>query len=135
MATYTPSTGPGAGTSLVFHLLVDPPDRETVQLMNERLVRKAVPPAPQSIVSLIGKAVTKVRGQARFDSFVVFKNFEDVIGSQGSLIYSEEPSGIPVVFVAMRRNRVTPHDIHLAALEFWILPLDAVIQQASVISR
>jgi hypothetical protein len=128
MATYTPSTGPGAGTPLAFHLLIDPPERDTQQQMAERTIRGAT----NSVVSFIGKAVTKIRGEARFDSFAGFKTFEGVVGTEGSLIYSEEPSGITVIFVAMRRNRVTPHDVHLAQVEFWIIPTSAIVQIINV---
>jgi hypothetical protein len=128
MATYTPTTGPGAGTPLNFHLLIDPPTRETQQSMSERVI----PGATNSIVAVIGKAVTKIRGAARFDSYGGFKTFEGVVGTQGTLAYSEEPSGVPVIFVNMARTRVTPHDIHLANVEFWLIPPTAIIQTPAV---
>jgi hypothetical protein len=137
VATYTPSNGDVAGTSLDFHLLIDPPIRETVQQMAERVIPHAGLnefPLKKNVIAIVGKAVTKIRGQARFDSYAGLTAFEHVVGTQGSLIYSEEPSGITVALVSMRRNRVTPHDIHLAAIEFWLLPASAVIQQAGVIS-
>lgn len=128
MATYTPSTGPGAGTPLNFRLLIDPPERQTQQTMAERVI----PGATNSVVSIVGKAVTKIRGQARFDSFGALKTFEGVVGTRGSLVYSEEPSGLNVIFVAMSRGRVTPYDVHLASVEFWIIPTSTIVQQITV---
>jgi hypothetical protein len=124
MATYTPS----GGSTLNFHLLVDPPERETREAMAERTIRGAT----NSVVSFIGKPVTKIRGQARFDSYGGLTTFEGVVGTQGSLVYSEEPSGIPVAFVALQRMRVTPHDIHVASVEFWLLPSSTVIQSVAI---
>src|SRR5215471_17593343 len=117
-AQYTPSTGPGAGTPLAFHLLIDPPERETRQVMSERVI----PGSTNAVIDIVGKTVTKIRGQARFDSFGGFKTFEGVVGTQGSLIYSEEPTGVSVIFVSMVRNRVTKYDVHIAQVEFWIVP-------------
>lgn len=114
MATYTPS----GGSVLNFRLLVDPPQRETRQTVSERLV----PGTNRSIIDIVGKSVTKIRGTARFDSFGALKTFEGVVGSQGVLVYSEEPAGLNVIFVSCDRNRVTPQDIHLANVEFWIIP-------------
>ena len=45
---------------------------------------------------------------------------------------SEEPSGITVAFVSLRRTRVTPHDVHLASVEFWIIPSSAIVQQVQL---
>jgi hypothetical protein len=73
------------------------------------------------VIDRIGKAVTKVRGQARIDSFALLRAFEVIVGTSGLLIYSEEPDGIAATLVSLERNRVTPDDIHLANVEFWLV--------------
>ena len=78
MATYTPS----GGSALNFRLLVDPPERQTSEVMSERPVIGST----ASVVSFIGKPVTKIRGEARFDSFGALKTFEGVVGTEGSLV-------------------------------------------------
>jgi hypothetical protein len=118
MATYTPA----GGADLDFRLLIDPPERQTQQQMSERIV----PFSDHSIIDYIGKAVTKIRGTARFNSFNSLKTFEGAVGTHGTLVYSEEPAGIDVIFVNLQRSRVTPADIHLARVEFWITPPSAV---------
>jgi hypothetical protein len=122
MATYTPSDGLGAGTELAFHLLIDPPSRQTQQTMSERII-----PNSTSVVDRIGKSITKIRGAARFDSYGSLTTFEGVVGTRGTLVYSEEPGGIDVIFVSMDRTRVTAADIHLANVEFWLMPADDTI--------
>jgi len=112
MATYTPS----GGSTLNFGLLVDPPTRQTQQQVNERLI----PGSNTAVIDVIGKAVTKIRGAARFASFASFKTFEGAVGTNGSLIYSEEPSGIAVLFVSIERTRVVPSGVQLADIEFWV---------------
>jgi len=112
MAVYTPT----AGSPLAFHLLVDPPTRETRQQISERLI----PGSNNAIVDVIGKAVTKIRGQARFDGYAALKTFEGAVGTGGLLQWTEEPAGVAVIFVSLERNRVTPNDIHLAQVEFWL---------------
>jgi hypothetical protein len=114
MATYTPD----GETALEFHLLIDPPTRETRQTMSERVI----PGTNSSSIDIIGKTVTKIRGQARFDSYAGLTTFEGAVGSTGVLVYSEEPAGLDVIFVSMQRTRVTKDDIHLASVEFWIIP-------------
>lgn len=111
MATYTPS----GGSALDFGLLVDPPTRQTSQTVSERLI----PGSTTAVIDVIGKAVTKIRGAARFDSYAALKTFEGAVGTDGSLVYSEEPGGVDVLFVSLERTRVTPQDIHLANVEFW----------------
>jgi hypothetical protein len=127
MAIYTPSDGVGAGVDMDFHFLVDPPTRQTQQTMSERVI-----PGGQSVVDRIGKTITRIRGTARFDSYGAFKNFETVVGSEGTLVYSEEPGGIDVIFVSMERARVTPADIHLASVEFWLIPSGGLVRQVTV---
>jgi hypothetical protein len=122
MAEYTPTDGPGAGTALAFHLLVDPPTRQTQQMMSERVIPDSFGAAAGSVIDRIGKTVTKIRGAARFDSYGSLTTFEGVVGTQGTLTYTEEPSGVSVIFVSMERTRVTPRDIHLATVEFWLIP-------------
>jgi hypothetical protein len=113
VATYTPT----AGSPLTFHLLVDPPTRDTRQTISER----QVPGSTTTIVDVIGRAVTKVLGRGRFDSFTIFKTFEVQVGTSGVLIYSEEGAGVNVVFVAIQRTRVTKADVHIANVEFWLV--------------
>lgn len=113
MATYTPT----GGSVLNFHLLVDPPTRNTSQTVSERLI----PGSTSAVIDVIGKAVTKIRGQGRFDSYAALKTFEGAVGTAGVLIYSEEVAGVNVLFTLVERNRVTPHDIHLASVEFWLV--------------
>jgi len=113
MATYTPT----AGSSLTFHLLIDPPTRSTRQTVSERVI----PGSTSTIVDVIGKSVTKIIGRGRFDSFTIFKTFEVAVGTSGVLIYSEEVAGVNVVFVALERSRVIKADVHLANLEFWLV--------------
>jgi len=124
MATYTPS----GGSALNFHLLVDPPTRETRQTVSERVI----PGATQSVIDIVGKTVTKIRGHARFDSYGSLTTFEGAVGTRGTLVYSEEPSGITVIFVALERDRVTAHDLHLANVEFWLIPPGGVVQTRNV---
>jgi hypothetical protein len=112
MATYTPS----GQSALSFHLLVDPPNRNTQQTMSERLIIGST----LSVVDRIGKAITKIRGAARVDSFAGLKTFEGAVGTSGVLVYSEEPGGINVTLVSLERTRVTPGDIHLGNVEFWV---------------
>ncbi len=112
MATYTPS----GGSALNLGLLVDPPTRQTNQQVSERMI----PGSNTAIVDVIGKAVTKIRGAARFDSFAALKTFEGAVGTNGSLVYSEEPAGVAVLFVSLERTRVTPQGIQLANVEFWL---------------
>lgn len=114
MATYTPD----GETTLNFHLLIDPPTRDTRQTISERVI----PGTNSSKIDIIGKSVTKIRGQARFDSYGALTTFEGVVGSTGVLVYSEEPAGIDVIFVSLQRTRVTKDDIHLGSVEFWIIP-------------
>jgi hypothetical protein len=125
MAVYTPSNGPGVGVPLDFRLLVDPPTRETRQTISERVI----PGTNSSNIDIVGKTVTRIRGQARFDSYAALNTFEGVVGSTGVLAYSEEPAGIAVIFAGLTRTRVTPSDVHLANVEFWIIPsVDGVLQ-------
>jgi len=112
MASYTPS----GGSAYAFSLLVDPPTRQTAQTVNERLI----PGSNTAVLDVIGKAVTKIRGAAKFTSYASLKTFEGAVGTNGSLVYSEEPAGIAVLFVSLERTRVTPQDIHLANVEFWV---------------
>jgi hypothetical protein len=112
MATYTPS----GGSAYTFGLLIDPPTRQTQQQVNERLV----PGSNTAVIDVIGKAVTKIRGAATFASFVSLKTFEGAVGTDGSLVYSEEPGGIAVLFVSLERTRVTPSGVQLADVEFWM---------------
>jgi hypothetical protein len=115
MATYTPA----GESALNFGLLIDPPTRETRQTVAEAII----PGSNNSVVDVVGKAVTKIRGSARIDSFSGLKTFEGVVGTQGSLVYSEEPSGIDVLFVALERRQVSPQGIQIANVEFWIAPV------------
>lgn len=110
---YTPS----GGGALAFQLLIDPPTRETRQTVSERVI----PGTTDAIVDVIGKAVTKILGIGRFDSYASLTTFEGAVGTDGVLIYSEEPTGIDVLFVALERNRVLRNDVHLAGVEFWIV--------------
>src|SRR5437763_16775312 len=126
MATYTPSDGPGAGTPLNFGLLIDPPTRETRQTISERVI----PGTNSSTIDIVGKTVTRIRGQARFNSYGALKTFEGVVGSTGVLVYSEEPAGLHVIFAGLTRTRVTPSDVHLANVEFWIIPSVGGVLQA-----
>jgi hypothetical protein len=128
MASYTPTTGPTAGTPLDFRLLIDPPTRQTQQTMSERII----PGASNSVISVVGKTVTKIRGAARFDSYAALNTFEGAVGTRGTLEYSEEPAGIDVIFVSLDRTRVTPADMHLGNVEFWIIPAEAVVQTVTV---
>lgn len=112
MATYTPS----GGSALTFSLLVDPPTRDTAQQASERLI----PGSNSAVIDVIGKAVTKIRGAAKFASFASLKTFEGAVGTNGSLAYSEEPSGVAVLFVSLSRTRVNPQGIQLASVEFWL---------------
>lgn len=109
---YTPS----GGSTYNFGLLVDPPTRQTQQQVNERVV----PGSNTAIIDVIGKAVTKIRGSAKFTTFASLKTFEGAVGTSGSLVYSEEPSGIAVLFVSLERTRVTPTGVQLANVEFWL---------------
>jgi hypothetical protein len=122
MASFTPTEGPGVGVPLNFRMLIDPPARQTQQTMSERVIPNAA-----SVIDKIGKTVTKIRGTGRFDSFGALKAFEGVVGTRGTLEYSEEPTGIDVIFVSMERTRVTPADIHLANVEFWIIPSSGAV--------
>jgi len=114
MATYTPD----GDAELEFGLLIDPPTRTTQQTLSERVI----PGTNTSKIDIIGKTVTKIRGQARFDSYGALTTFEGAVGTTGTLAYSEEPSGIAVIFASLQRTRVTPDDMHLASVEFWIIP-------------
>jgi len=124
MATYTPS----GGSALSFHLLVDPPVRETRQTVTERII----PGSNSSVVDIVGKTITKIRGQARFDSYTALVAFEGAVGTQGTLVYSEEPAGKPVIFVSLSRNRVTSHDIHIADVEFWLVASGTTVQAVAL---
>ena len=124
MATYTPA----GGADLDFGLLVDPPTRETRQTVSERVV----PGSNSAIVDVIGKAVSKITGSARFDSFAALKTFEGAVGTSGMLVYSEEPDGIPVLFVSLQRSRVTPADIHLANVEFWVTGSSTTVRRLTL---
>lgn len=115
MATYTPQ----GETALNLGLLVDPPTRETRQTVAEAIV----PGSNNAVVDVVGKPVTKIRGVARFESFDSLKTFEGAVGTQGLLEYSEEPTGIPVLFVSLQRQKVTPNGVQLAGVEFWIAPV------------
>jgi hypothetical protein len=110
--TYTPT----GGAALDFHLLVEPPTRDTRQTASER----PIPGSNDVVVDVIGKATTKIRGRAYFDSYAALKTFEGAVGTDGVLVYSEEPLGIDVLFIALERDRVTPQDLHFASVEFWI---------------
>jgi hypothetical protein len=112
MATFTPS----GGSALNFGLLVDPPTRQTAQTVSERMV----PGSNNAVIDVIGKAVTKIRGSAKFDSYASLKTFEGAVGTSGSLVYSEEPAGVVVLFVSLERSRVTPGTVQLGTVEFWI---------------
>lgn len=112
MATYTPA----GGGALAFNLFIDPPTRETRQMVSERLI----PGSNSAIIDVIGKAVTKIRGIGKFLSFAALKTFEGAVGTNGVLVYSEESGGINVLFVSLERTRVLPNDVHLAGVEFWI---------------
>lgn len=112
MATYTPS----GGSPYNFGLLVDPPTRSTEQQVSERII----PGSNNAVVDVIGKPVTKIRGAAKFASFASLKTFEGAVGTDGTLVYSEEPSGVAVLFVSMQRTRVTPGGVQLANVEFWL---------------
>jgi hypothetical protein len=76
--------------------------------------------------------VTKIRGSARFDSYAGLNTFEGAVGTRGTLEYSEEPAGIDVIFVSLDRTRVTPTDLHIANVEFWLIPSSAVVQTVTV---
>ena len=125
MATYTP-----AGESdLEFGLLVDPPTRQTQQSVSERII----PGSNNSVVDVIGKPVSKIRGAARFDSFDSLKTFEGAVGTSGVLVYSEEPSGIDVLFVSIERTRtVSTTDLHLASVEFWITGSSTLVRRLTL---
>src|SRR5262252_5445004 len=98
MATYTPD----GFTAYSFHFLVDPPTRETRATVSER-----VPPgASHSVIDIVGKAVTKIRGSARFDSYGSLTTFEAAVGTTGTLVYSE--ATLRVIFVSLSRKRITP---------------------------
>jgi hypothetical protein len=112
VATYTPS----GGADLDFGLLVEPPTRTTTQTVNERVI----PGSNDVVLDVIGKSITKIRGTARFDSFSALKTFEGAVGTDGMLVYAEEAAGIAVLLVGLERTRVTPQDIHLGNIEFWI---------------
>jgi hypothetical protein len=111
VATYTPT----GGSAYTFSLLVDPPTRQTAQTVSERLI----PGSNTAVIDVIGKAVTKIRGAAKFDSYAALKTFEGAVGTDGSLVYSEEPAGVNVLFVSLERTRITPQGIQLANVEFW----------------
>lgn len=121
--SYTPDGQSG----LAFHMLSDQPTRQTQQTMSERIIPGSTGLDQGSVVDLIGKPVTKVRGNARFDSFDGLKTFEGAVGTQGTLVYPEEPGGVRVIFISLERNRVLPPDIHLAAVEFWLMPPGEVV--------
>jgi len=128
MATYTPSDGVGAGVTMDFGLLVDPPTRQTQQTMSERVI----PGSNTAIVDRVGKGVSKIRCAARFDSFGALKNFEVVVGSQGTLVYSEEPAGIDVIFVSLERTRTTAQDVHLGNVEFWVTGPSTIVRNLTL---
>ena len=112
MASYTPF----GGSALSFGLKVDPPGRVTAQQVSERMI----PGSNNAVLDVIGKAVTKIRGSAWFSSFASLKTFEGAVGTNGSLVYSEEPAGIAVLFVSLERTQVTPQGVQLGNVEFWI---------------
>lgn len=113
------ATDPIATTPLEFRLLIDPPTRSTVQSVNEEMIVGS----NDVIVDVIGKAVTKIRGRIRIDGFQALKTFEGVVGSSGILVYSEEPTGIEVLWVVLERiGPIVPGDIHICSVEFWITP-------------
>jgi hypothetical protein len=125
MATYTPS----GDTELAFGLLVDPPTRQTQQTVSERIITGS----NNSVVDVIGKSVTKIRGAARFNSFDGLKTFEGAVGTSGVLVYSEEPGGIDVLFVSLERTRVvSTTDIHLATVEFWLTGPDTLTRRLTL---
>lgn len=115
MASYTPE----GESALNFGLLIDPPTRETRQTVAEAII----PGSNNAVIDVVGKAVTKIRGAARFDSYVSLTVFEGAVGTQGLLVYSEEPTGLPVLFVALERTRVAPNGMQLGNVEFWIAPV------------
>jgi hypothetical protein len=115
MATYTPE----GESAFNFGLLIDPPTRETRQTVAEAII----PGSNNAVVDVVGKAVTKIRGAGSFASFASLKYFEGAVGTQGVLVYSEEPAGIPVLFVALERTRVAPNGLQIASVEFWMVDL------------
>lgn len=120
-ATFQPTT---LAQALQFGLLVDPPTRETTQSVSERVI----PGSNDSVIDVVGKTVTKIRGKARIDGFQALKTFEGAVGSLGTLVYSEEPTGIQVLFIALVRTYVQPVSfINLCDIEFWVIPNDAVL--------
>lgn len=117
-ATYTPSNN---GPTFVFGMLVQRPTRETIQQVSERLITGS----NDAVIDIIGKPVTKIRGLARVDGYQSLKTFEGAVGTDGNLVYSEEPTGVQVIFVGLTREQVVgvaPNDKHLCGIEFWVLP-------------
>ena len=120
-ATYSPST---LSVALQFGLLIDPPNRETAQTISERLIVGS----NNVTIDVIGKPVTKIRGKARFNGFQALKTFEGSVGTQGTLVYGEEPTGVQVILVSINRTWVNPvTDVHLCDIEFWVLPPGVVL--------
>lgn len=124
MATIQALT-PIASAAFSFGLLIDPPTRETRQTVAEQII----PGTNTAFVDIIGKSITKIRGTARIDTFALLKLMEGIVGSNCTLIYSEEPAGVPVLFVSLERTKVsgrvlgTGLDTHLCNVEFWLTPV------------
>jgi len=119
-STYQPST---LATPLQFGLLVDPPGRDTTQQVSERLI----PGSGAVVIDVIGKPVTKIKGKARFNGYQSLKTFEGAVGTQGALVYSEEPQGVQVLLVSINRQWTNPNlDVHIADIEFWLLPAGTI---------
>lgn len=124
MATYTPA----GGSALNFGFLIDPPTRRTEQQVSERLIFGS----DEAIVDVIGKSVTKIIGRARIDSYASFLTFEGAVGTQGTLVYSEEAGGISVLFRSLERNQVTKGDVHICSIEFWIIGTNVTLRFLSL---
>lgn len=115
-ASYQPTT---LAIPLQFGLLIDPPNRETTQVISERVI----PGSTAVVIDVIGKPVTKIHGKARINGYQSFKTFEGAVGTIGTLIYGEEITGIEVIFVSINRQWVNPQaDVHLCDIEFWVIP-------------
>jgi hypothetical protein len=99
--------------------LIDPPTRGTEAQVSERTIAGG----DGVVIDVIGKPVTKIHGRARIQGYGAFTTFEGAVATMGNLVYSEEPTGIQVLFVSMNRQWVnTTTDTHLADVEFWIIP-------------
>ena len=105
--------------ALQFGMLVSKPRRSTVITAAEELI----PGSNDSLIDVIGKGVTKIQGAAVFQSYQSLKAFEGAVGSDGVLVYAEEPLGVHALLVSVERTGVTPSDIQLADIEFWLVDI------------